>query len=82
MVGLALEPKDEDMNALLNMFTQNLDFIVLNSLRDAGAGFQCDTNKVTVIGKQGDPVEIPCKPKIAVAADIVDIIGRYVLEDR
>lgn len=54
----------------------------MNSLRDAGAGFQCDTNKVTVIGKQGEPMEIPCKPKIEVAADIVDIIGRYVSEDR
>ena len=36
----------------------------------------------TVIGKQGEPMEIPCKPKIEVAADIVDIIGRYVSEDR
>ena len=40
------------------------------------------TNKVTVIDKQGEPMEIPCKPKIEVAADIVDIIGRYVSEDR
>ena len=82
LVGFALETNDEEMNARLKMEKKNLDFIVLNSLRDAGAGFQCDTNKVTVIGKQGEPVEIPCKPKIAVAADIVDIIGRYVSEDR
>ena len=82
LVGFALETNDEEMNARLKMEKKNLDFIVLNSLRDAGAGFQCDTNKVTVIGKQGDPVEIPCKPKIEVAADIVDIIGRYVSEDR
>ena len=82
LVGFALETNDEEMNARLKMEKKNLDFIVLNSFRDAGAGFQCDTNKVTVIGKQGEPVEIPCKPKIEVAADIVDIIGRYVLEDR
>ena len=82
LVGFALETNDEEMNARLKMEKKNLDFIVLNSLRDAGAGFQCDTNKVTVIGKQGEPVEIPCKPKIEVAADIVDIIGRYVSEDR
>ena len=82
LVGFALETNDEEMNARLKMEKKNLDFIVLNSLRDAGAGFQCDTNKVTVIGKQGKPVEIPCKPKIAVAADIGDIIGRYVSEDR
>ena len=82
LVGFALETNDEEMNARLKMEKKNLDFIVLNSLRDAGAGFQCDTNKVTVIGKQGEPMEIPCKPKIEVAADIVDIIGRYVSEDR
>ena len=61
LVGFALETNDEEMNARLKMEKKNLDFIVLNSLRDAGAGFQCDTNKVTVIGKQGDPVEIPCR---------------------
>jgi len=82
LVGFALETNDEEMNARLKMEKKNLDFIVLNSLRDAGAGFQCDTKKVTVIGKQGEPMEIPCKPKIEVAADIVDIIGRYVSEDR
>ena len=82
LVGFALETNDEEMNARLKMEKKNLDFIVLNSLRDAGAGFQCDTNKVTVIVKQGEPVEIPCKPKIEVAADIVDIIGRYLSEDR
>ncbi len=77
LVGFALETNDEESNARLKMEKKNLDFIVLNSLRDAGAGFRCDTNKVTVIGREGDPVEIPCKLKTEVAADIVEILARY-----
>lgn len=77
LVGFALETNDEESNARLKMEKKNLDFIVLNSLRDAGAGFRCDTNKVTVIGREGEPVEIPCKLKTKVAADIVDILARY-----
>lgn len=77
LVGFALETNDEESNARLKMEKKNLDFIVLNSLRDAGAGFRCDTNKVTVIGREGEPVEIPCKLKTEVAADIVDILARY-----
>lgn len=77
LVGFALETNDEESNARLKMEKKNLDFIVLNSLRDAGAGFRCDTNKVTVIGREGEPVEIPCKLKTEVAADIVEILARY-----
>ncbi len=78
LVGFALETNDEESNARAKMEKKNLDFIVLNSLRDAGAGFRCDTNKVTVIGREGSSVEIPCKPKTEVAADIVDILARYI----
>lgn len=78
LVGFALETNDEESNARAKMEKKNLDFIVLNSLRDAGAGFRCDTNKVTVIGREGSSVEIPCKPKAEVAADIVDILARYI----
>ena len=77
LVGFALETNDEESNARLKMEKKNLDFIVLNSLRDAGAGFRCDTNKVTVIGREGELVEIPCKLKTEVAADIVEILARY-----
>lgn len=77
LVGFALETNDEESNARLKMEKKNLDFIVLNSLRDAGAGFRCDTNKVTVIGREGEPVESPCKLKTEVAADIVEILARY-----
>lgn len=80
LVGFALETNDEESNARLKMEKKNLDFIVLNSLRDAGAGFRCDTNKVTVIGREGEPVEIPCKLKSEVAADIVDILARYLTD--
>lgn len=80
LVGFALETDDEESNARLKMEKKNLDFIVLNSLRDAGAGFRYDTNKVTVIGREGEPVEIPCKLKTEVAADIVDILARYLTD--
>lgn len=76
LVGFALETNDEESNARLKLAKKNLDLIVLNSLRDAGAGFRCDTNKVTVIGREGEPVEIPCKPKTEVAADIVGLVAR------
>ena len=76
LVGFALETNDEESNARLKLAKKNLDLIVLNSLRDAGAGFRCDTNKVTVIGCEGEPVEIPCKPKTEVAADIVELLAR------
>ncbi len=76
LVGFALETNDEEANALLKMEKKNLDFIVLNSLRDPGAGFQCDTNRVTVIDRSGDKVEIPCKLKTEVAADIVTMLAQ------
>ncbi len=75
LVGFALETNDEESNARLKMERKNLDFIVLNSLRDAGAGFQCDTNKVTVLDRQGGAVEIPCKLKTEVATDLVAILA-------
>lgn len=82
LVGFALETNDEESNARSKMAKKNLDFIVLNSLRDAGAGFRCDTNKVTVIGREGKPVEIPCKLKTEVAVDIVDLLARCMNEGR
>ena len=82
LVGFALETNDGESNARSKMAKKNLDFIVLNSLRDAGAGFRCDTNKVTVIGREGEPVEIPCKLKTEVAVDIVDLLARCMNEGR
>lgn len=73
LIGFALETNDEQKNALGKLERKNLDFIVLNSLNDAGAGFRHDTNKITIIDRQGK-VEFPLKPKTEVAGDIVEFI--------
>lgn len=72
MVGFALETNNEGANAVSKLERKNLDWIVLNSLRDAGAGFGVDTNKVTLISRFGEKLEFPLKSKKEVAADIVD----------
>ena len=71
LVGFALETNDEAQNAKGKLERKNLDFIVLNSLQDVGAGFQHDTNKITILDKE-KAIEYPLKPKTQVAADIVD----------
>lgn len=71
LVGFALETHNEQQNAEDKLKRKNLDFIVLNSLNDKGAGFRCDTNKVTIIDAEGR-TEYPLKTKDEVAADIVD----------
>ena len=72
LVGFALETDHERENALGKLQRKNLDFIVLNSLRDAGAGFAGDTNKITVIDAAGKVSEYPLETKAAAAARIVD----------
>lgn len=76
IAGFALETDNELMNAQKKLHTKNLDFIVLNSLRDAGAGFGGDTNKITIITRSGETIEYPLKTKKLVAADIVDMIEK------
>lgn len=71
MVGFALETFDEENHAKEKLQKKNLDFIVLNSLQDDGAGFQHDTNKVTLIDKDGE-TRFPLKSKREVAKDIVN----------
>ena len=71
LIGFALETNDEVAHAQGKLQRKNLDFIVLNSLRDAGAGFRHDTNKITIISNT-DIKEYPLKPKAEVARDIVD----------
>lgn len=71
LVGFALETHNEQQNAEDKLKRKNLDFIVLNSLNDKGAGFRYDTNKVTLIDAEGRR-EYPLKTKDEVAADIVD----------
>ena len=72
LVGFALETDNEQTNAQHKLEKKNLDFIVLNSLRDKGAGFNYDTNKVSIIGRDGGTKTFPLKSKTEVAADIVD----------
>lgn len=71
LVGFALETNDAQAHAQEKLQRKNLDFIVMNSLRDAGAGFRCDTNKITIIDQNGQ-TEYPLKSKQGVAKDIVD----------
>ena len=72
LVGFALETNDEEAHALDKLKRKNLDFIVLNSLRDAGAGFSHDTNKITILAADGSKETFPLKSKREVAADIVN----------
>ena len=71
MVGFALETNDEQSNAQSKLERKNLDFIVLNSLRDEGAGFGYDTNKVTLIDRNGKE-ELPLQSKKSVAKAIIN----------
>ena len=73
LVGFALETDNEAANAEDKLQRKNFDFVVLNSLRDKGAGFQGDTNKVTIIDRQGS-TEHPLMSKREVASIIVDKI--------
>lgn len=71
MVGFALETDDEENHAREKLQKKNLDFIVLNSLQDPGAGFRHNTNKVTLIDREGEK-SFPLKEKKEVARDIVN----------
>ena len=70
LVGFALETNNEQQNAEEKLARKNLDFIVLNSLNDQGAGFRYDTNKISIIDRAGK-TDYPLKSKAAVAEDIV-----------
>lgn len=72
LVGFALETDDEQKNALHKLESKNLDFIVLNSLKDHGAGFNVDTNKITILHRDGTQTSYPLKNKADVARDIID----------
>ena len=71
LVGFALETENELANAKGKLERKNLDFIVLNSLKDGGAGFKHDTNKITIVDRSGDVSEFDLKTKKEVATDIV-----------
>lgn len=75
LVGFALETDNEMENAQTKMAKKNLDFIVLNSLKDEGAGFGHDSNKVTVISNQGKSWALALKSKKKIATEIIEIVS-------
>lgn len=78
LIGFALETENELEHAKAKIQKKNLDLIVLNSLRDNGAGFGTPTNKVTFIDSKNNIEPMPLKPKEAVALDIINkIIAHY-----
>lgn len=77
LVGFALETNNEKEYALKKLESKNADLIVLNSLNDAGAGFGYDSNKITIFDKKGGEHFFDTKPKVAVAADIINTIISY-----
>jgi phosphopantothenoylcysteine decarboxylase/phosphopantothenate--cysteine ligase len=79
LVGFALETNNELDNALTKLHTKNLDFIVLNSLKDESAGFGYDTNKVTLISKDQSISRFELKSKSEVAADLFDFIQKEII---
>ncbi|GAB3899274.1 bifunctional phosphopantothenoylcysteine decarboxylase/phosphopantothenate--cysteine ligase CoaBC [Larkinella knui] len=77
-VGFALETNDELANARNKLRAKNFDFIVLNSLRDQGAGFGHDTNKITVIDKEERMYTFDLKSKDKVAEDLLNLVQEQV----
>lgn len=77
LVGFALETHNELANAQSKLERKNLDFIVLNSLQEKGAGFRHDTNKICIVEKSGAKSDYELKSKSEVAADIIDKLAGY-----
>ncbi len=76
LVGFALETEHEKEHAKDKLARKNADLIVMNSLKDQGAGFGHDTNKITIFGKDGEEINFDLRPKTEVAKDIVETIIR------
>jgi phosphopantothenoylcysteine decarboxylase/phosphopantothenate--cysteine ligase len=74
LVGFALETENEAENAKQKLQQKNADFIVLNSLKNSGAGFKSATNQVTIFAKNGPIFEGKCKPKTEVAEEILEFV--------
>jgi phosphopantothenoylcysteine decarboxylase/phosphopantothenate--cysteine ligase len=76
MIGFALETNDELAHAQKKLVSKNLDMVILNSLQDKGAGFGHDTNKVTVLYKDGSITPFELKSKEQTAWDILSIVEK------
>lgn len=82
LVGFALETNDEEENAIEKLQNKNLDFIVLNSLNDEGAGFKTDTNKITIIDSHLQKTAYGLKSKNEVARDICNKIAELIKNEK
>ncbi|MFN8357129.1 MAG: bifunctional phosphopantothenoylcysteine decarboxylase/phosphopantothenate--cysteine ligase CoaBC [Spirosomataceae bacterium] len=80
VVGFALETQNELANAIDKLHRKNFDFIVLNSLQDANAGFGYDTNKVVIVDKHEKIMQFELKSKDAVAYDILKVIEAEIVK--
>ena len=78
LAGFALETDNEEAHAKEKLERKNLDFIVLNSLNDKGAGFRVDTNKITIIDRKGS-TPYPLKSKKEAAGDIIDKLASLLI---
>ncbi|HEX6914163.1 MAG TPA: bifunctional phosphopantothenoylcysteine decarboxylase/phosphopantothenate--cysteine ligase CoaBC [Chitinophagaceae bacterium] len=74
VVGFALETENEEVHARDKLKTKNADLIVLNSLREEGAGFGVDTNKIIVFGSEGETWNFPLAAKTQLAREIINLI--------
>jgi len=77
LVGFALETNNELAHAQDKLMRKNADFIVLNSMQDAGAGFGTDTNKITILSRENAPKNYDLKTKQEVAKDICQLIVEH-----
>jgi phosphopantothenoylcysteine decarboxylase/phosphopantothenate--cysteine ligase len=80
LAGFALETNDELKNAQGKLKKKNFDFIVLNSLAEAGAGFNFDTNKITIVDSNNNITQFELKSKREVAVDIVEKLCTYLVK--
>lgn len=74
-IGFALETNNEEQNARKKLLSKNLDFIVLNSMKNKGTCFGSDQNKISIIDKE-NVTDFETKSKIDVAKDIVNYVGK------
>ena len=74
LIGFALETENELTNAQKKLQEKNLDAIILNSLKDDGAGFGTDTNKISIISRNNKIISFELKDKLMVSEDIFDFI--------
>ncbi len=79
-IGFALESENEIFNAQEKLKNKNFDFIVLNSLKDSGAGFNTETNKITIFDNKQQKTEFNLKSKTLVAKDIIDKLEEILKE--